>query len=88
MKAENIKRIVKEAINLIEKDKPKKTEKRKVIEKTQPIRTTSQPPIRKLETIQERMPTYADLRREKMERKSGQTIKKSLRQWVFSNVKR
>ena len=72
LKAENIKHIVKEAMNLIEREKPKKVEKienTEPIEKPIPTRTTSQPPIRKLETIQERIPTYADLRKEKMDKK-------------------
>ena len=72
LKAQNIKHIVKEAITMIENEKPKKVEKTpntETVEKQQPTRVTSQPPIRKLETIQERIPTYADLRKEKMERK-------------------
>ena len=60
---------------MIEKEKPKKIEKiestpnTERIEKPIPTRTTSQPPIRKLETIQERIPTYADLRKERMDKK-------------------
>ena len=72
LKAANIKHIVKEAITMIEKEKPKKIEKienTEPMEKPIPTRTTSQPPIRKLETIQERIPTYADLRKEKMDKK-------------------
>ena len=75
LKAQNIKHIVKEAINIIENEKTKKIEKPPQTtsndqkQTTAPVRTTSQPPVRKLETIQERIPTYNDLRREKMERK-------------------
>ena len=75
LKAENIKHIVKQVMNIIEKEKPKKVEKiektpsTETIEKPIPTRTTSQPPIRKRETIQERIPTYADLRKEKMDKK-------------------
>ena len=65
----------KEAINIIENEKTKKIEKPPQTtsndqkQTAAPVRTTSQPPVRKLETIQERIPTYNDLRREKMERK-------------------
>lgn len=106
IKAENIKHIVKEAIDLIEKERPKKIEKepepekiiikekevapegrlhgdpqglpqeqiKPIIEEKQPImpiRTSSQPPIRRLDTIQERIPTYADIRRERIEKKNN-----------------
>ena len=75
LKAENIKHIVREAIDIIEKERPKKTERVesvvkeevKPIEKT-PERVSSVPPVRKLEPIQER-PLYNDLRRERMEKK-------------------
>ena len=79
LKAENIKHIVKEAIDLIEKERPKKAEtivkeeiqQKQIIEEKPPIRTSSQPPIRKLETIQERTPTYADLRRDRIEKRNN-----------------
>ena len=72
LKAENIKHIVKEAIYIIEKEKPKKVEavvkeEVKPIEKT-PERVSSVPPVRKLEPIQER-PVYSQLRQERMEKK-------------------
>lgn len=72
LKAENIKHIVKEAIDIIEKEKPKKVEKVvneevKPIEKA-PERVSSVPPVRKLSPIQER-PLYSDLRREKLQKK-------------------
>ena len=80
LKAENIKHIVKEAMDIIEKERPKKIEKvetsikeaesihvTKPIEKA-PERVSSVPPVRKLSPIQER-PLYNDLRRERMEKK-------------------
>ena len=89
LKAENIKHIVKEAINLIEKEKPKKAEKvvnedvKPITEDKTPIRTSSQPPVRKLETIHERTPTYVDLRREKLQKKINTINSLKLFQLVF-----
>ena len=75
LKAENIKHIVKEAIEIIEKEKPKKIEKVEPVVKEEPKpiekapeRVSSVPPVRKLSPIQER-PLYNDLRRERMEKK-------------------
>ena len=55
--------------------RPKKAEKvanedvKAIIEAQRPVRTSSQPPLRKLDTIHERTPTYVDLRRENYKRK-------------------
>ena len=75
LKAENIKHIVREAIDIIEKERPKKTEKIEAVvkEEVKPLEKTpesvsSVPPIRKLEPIQER-PLYSQLRQERMEKK-------------------
>ena len=73
-KANEIVGTVKQALEIIEKEKqskqPKIIEKPKEIieEKQQIIRQSSEKLIQRLEPIQERTPLYSDLRRERIEK--------------------
>ena len=62
-KAKEIVGTVKEAIEIIEQEKEVKRPK----DIFKAVRQTSQPPAHQLEPIQERVPLYSDLRRERIE---------------------
>ena len=62
-KAKEIVGTVKEAIEIIEQEKEVKRPK----DIFKSVRQTSQPPAHQLEPIQERVPLYSDLRRERIE---------------------
>ena len=62
-KAKEIVGTVKQAIEIIEQEKEVKRPK----DIFKPVRQTSQPPVHTLEPIQERVPLYSDLRRERIE---------------------
>ena len=62
-KAKEIVGTVKQAIEITEQEKEVKRPK----DIFKPVRQTSQPPVHTLEPIQERVPLYSDLRRERIE---------------------
>ena len=70
-KAKEIVGTVKQAIEIIEQEKEVKRPKDifKPVKQTlqPPVRQSSQPPAHRLEPIQERVPLYNDLRRERIE---------------------
>ena len=63
-KANEIAGVVKEAIDIIEQEKESKRPR----DIFKPVRQASQPPVHSLEPIQERVPLYSDLRRERIEK--------------------